>query len=157
MLKKIISGGQTGADQAGLDVAIKQGIPHGGWIPKGRMTEEGPLPDRYNLQEMTTKSYPKRTEQNILDSDGTLIVSHGKITGGSKLTVELAQKHCRPFLHLDLRSMSMSYASRMLSSWLTDNGIKILNIAGSRGSKDPEIYSATVKLLEGTLERTGTR
>lgn len=157
MLKKVISGGQTGADQAGLDVAIKLGIPHGGWIPKGRMTEVGPLPEKYNLQEMTTKSYHKRTEQNILDSDGTLIVSHGKLTGGSKLTVDLAKKHCRPFLHLDLKSMSMVYAGRMLVSWLTDNGIKVLNVAGTRGSKDPEIYDATVKLLEGSLERTGTR
>lgn len=157
VLTKIVSGGQTGADQAGLDIAIKLGILHGGWIPKGRMTEDGPLPEKYNLQEMPTKSYPKRTEQNILDADGTLIVSHGKLTGGSKLTIDLAQKHCRPFLHLDLNSISMSYASRMLSSWLTDNGIKILNVAGSRGSKDPEIYGATVKLLEGTLERTGTR
>jgi hypothetical protein len=157
MLKKVISGGQTGADQAGLDVALKLGIPHGGWIPKGRMTEEGPLPERYDLQEMPTESYPKRTEQNILGADGTLIVSHGKLTGGSKLTIDLAQKHCRPFLHLDLRSMSMSYAGRMLSSWLTDNGIKTLNVAGSRGSKDPEIYGATLKLLEGTLKGAGTR
>lgn len=152
MLKKIISGGQTGADQAGLDVAIKLGIPHGGWIPKGRMTEVGPLPEKYNLQEMPTKSYPKRTEQNILDSDGTLIVSHGKLTGGSKLTVDLANKHCRPFLHLDLKSISMADADRMLVLWLTDNGIMVLNVAGSRGSKDPEIYEATVKLLNKALE-----
>ena len=81
MLKKIISGGQTGADQAALDVAIKLNIPHGGWIPKGRKTEEGPLSDQYQLQEMPTASYPKRTEQNIIDSDATLIFSHGKLTG----------------------------------------------------------------------------
>ncbi|MFP7756270.1 YpsA SLOG family protein [Thermodesulfobacteriota bacterium B35] len=62
---KIISGGQTGADQAGLDVTIKLGIPHGGAIPKGRMTEAGVLPDRYNLDELTTKSYPKRTEKRV--------------------------------------------------------------------------------------------
>ena len=58
MLKKIISGGQTGADRAGLDVAIKKGIPHGGWIPKGRKTEDGTLPTKYNLSEMTPTSYP---------------------------------------------------------------------------------------------------
>jgi len=70
MLKKIISGGQTGADVAGLDVAIKHGILHGGAIPKGKLTEDGVLPEKYNLQEMTTKSYPKRTEKNVVDSDG---------------------------------------------------------------------------------------
>ena len=79
MIKKIISGGQTGADQAALDVAIESGIPHGGWIPKGRKTENGRLPDKYQLKEMATSSYPKRTEQNIIDSHGTLIISNGKL------------------------------------------------------------------------------
>ncbi len=81
-IKKIISGGQTGADQAALDFAIKHDIPHGGWIPKGRKTEDGIFPDKYHLQEMPTASYPKRTEKNILDSDGTLIFSKGTLTGG---------------------------------------------------------------------------
>ncbi len=70
MLKKIISGGQTGADVAALDVAIKYGIPHGGAIPKGRLAEAGPFREKYNLEEMATKSYPKRTEKNVVDSDG---------------------------------------------------------------------------------------
>jgi hypothetical protein len=81
MIKKIISGGQTGADRAALDVALKFDIPHGGWIPKGRKAEDGPLPEQYQLQEMPTASYPKRTEQNVIDSDGTLIISRGKLTG----------------------------------------------------------------------------
>ena len=60
MVNKIISGGQTGADQAALDVAIKLGIPHGGWIPRGRLTENGPLDAKYQLQEMETTNYNKR-------------------------------------------------------------------------------------------------
>lgn len=151
MLSKIISGGQTGADQAGLEAAIRLGIPHGGWIPKGRLTEDGPLPGRYNLQEMPTKSYPKRTVQNILDSDGTLVVSHGKITGGTKLTVELAQKHGKPCLHMDLSAITSSYAVRMLQSWIADNGIRVLNVAGPRASKDPAIFEAVVDLLGRAL------
>jgi hypothetical protein len=59
MIKKIISGGQTGADRAAFDFALKYYIPHGGWIPKGRIAEDGPLPDKYQLQEMTTTSYPE--------------------------------------------------------------------------------------------------
>jgi len=86
MIKKIISGGQTGVDRAALDTAIKLGIPHGGWIPKGRLTEEGPLPDRYQLQGMPMSSYPKRTERNVLDLDGTLIIAHGKLTSGIDYT-----------------------------------------------------------------------
>ncbi len=86
MIEKIISGGQTGADRAALDVAIKLDLPHGGWIPKGRKAEDGPLTDKYQLQEMSTASYSKRTEQNVIDSDGTLIICRGKPTGGSDYT-----------------------------------------------------------------------
>jgi hypothetical protein len=76
MIKKIISGGQTGADRAALDVAIILKIPHGGWVPKGRLAEDGPIHTRYNLKDMPTDSYEARTEQNVIDSDGTLIISH---------------------------------------------------------------------------------
>ena len=90
MIKKIFSGGQTGADIAALDAAIGWHIPHGGWIPKGRKTEDGRLQNKYQLDEMPTESYPARIRKNILDSDGTLIISHGPLTGGSKYTKELA-------------------------------------------------------------------
>ena len=92
MIKRIISGGQTGADRAALDFAIDKGIPHGGWVPIGRLAEDGQIPDRYHLSEMNTKSYPKRTEQNVKDSDGTLIISHGLISGGSRYTLDMAVK-----------------------------------------------------------------
>jgi hypothetical protein len=90
-LKKIVSGGQTGADIAGIDAAIAYKIPHGGWLPKGRLTEDGPLPEQYNLQEMPTASYPKRTAQNVIDSDGTVIFTHGTLTGGSLRTRKKAE------------------------------------------------------------------
>ena len=118
MIEKIISGGQTGVDQAALDVAIELNIPHGGWIPKGRKTEDGILPDKYQLKEMSTASYPKRSEQNILDSNGTLIISHGKLTGGSALTRRLAKKHKKPWLHIDLSKISALIASEEIINWL---------------------------------------
>jgi hypothetical protein len=105
MIKKIFSGGKTGDDRAALDVAIKFNILHGGWIPKGRLTEDGPLPDKYQLQEMSTTSYPKRTEQNVIDSDGTVIFTHGSLKGGSKLTQKLASKHDKPCLHINLNEI----------------------------------------------------
>ncbi len=101
MIEKIISGGQTGADRAALDVAIKLGIPHGGWIPKCRPTENGRLPDKYKLKEMPNKSYPKRTEQNVIDSDGALIITHGKLTGVSKLT----QKHVKNYFYKKIKKI----------------------------------------------------
>ena len=104
MIQKIISGGQTGADRAALDFAIKHNIPHGGWIPKGRKAEDGTLSEQYQLQEMPTGSYPARTEKNILDSDGTLIVSHGRLTGGSARTKEFAEQHRKPWVHIDRKA-----------------------------------------------------
>lgn len=151
MLSKVISGGQTGADQAALDTAIELGIPHGGWIPRGRKTEKGRLPEKYNLKEMNTASYEKRTERNVIDSDGTLIFSHGELRGGSKLTKDLAEKHSRPYLHIDLDSTNAFSAVKAISYWLDNHGIEVLNVAGPRASEDPEIYDATKKLLSSAL------
>jgi hypothetical protein len=150
-IEKIISGGQTGADQAGLDVAIKNGIPHGGAIPKGRMTEDGVLDEKYNLEEMSTKSYPKRTEKNVLDSDGTVILTHGTLTGGSLLTRKRANQHDKPVLHLNMSKMDINEAVGQLAAFIDENGIEVLNVAGSRASKDAEIYGKTFEVVEGTI------
>jgi hypothetical protein len=151
MIKKIISGGQTGADQAALDTAIRWNIPHGGWLPRGRLTEAGRLPDRYQMQEMPTDSYAARTERNVIDSDGTLIISHGPLTDGSKYTKEMAQKHNRPFLHIDLNETDIPNAARHVYNWIADTRIKTLNTAGSRASNDPSIYQSVVHLLTNVL------
>ena len=148
MLKKIVSGGQTGADRAALDFAIRHAIPHGGWVPKGRRAEDGRLPERYLLKETLSAKYPKRTEQNVIDSDGTLIVSHGILTEGSANTEAMAIKHGRPRLHLDMNRLTLQEASRMLRSWITEHQIGVLNIAGPRQSNDPAIYETTIELLE---------
>ena len=145
---KIISGGQTGADRAALDFAIKHNIPHGGWIPKRRLAEDGQLPNHYQLQEMPTEEYSKRTEKNVLDSDGTVIVSHGHLTGGSALTQFFAEKHEKPCVHIDLSNLTMREASIIINNWIKWHKITTLNIAGPRGSKDPKIYKATLDLLE---------
>jgi hypothetical protein len=148
VISKIISGGQTGADRAALDAAINLGLPHGGWIPKGRLTEEGPLPEKYNLQEMPTPSYPKRTEQNVIDSNGTLILSYGKLTGGSKLTQEFAENHKKPCLHIDLSKEIIHGAAIVITDWIQEHDIKVLNVAGPKASKDPEIYTEVLSTIE---------
>lgn len=148
MIKKIISGGQTGADQAALDVAIKLDIPHGGWIPKGRLTEAGPLHEKYQVDEMPTIGYNERTEQNVIDSDGTLIISHGKLFGGSAYTRDMALLHERPWLHIDLNKTSKFEAATKISGWIFANQIEILNVAGPRASKDPAIHQAVMDILE---------
>lgn len=147
MLKKIISGGQTGADQAALDTAIKWNIPHGGWVPRGRLTEAGRLPEKYDMKEMPTTSYPARTEQNVIDSDGTLIISHGPLTDGSKHSKEMAMKHEKPFLHINLNETDSSKAAVRVHEWIMKSEIETLNVAGPRASNDPSIYQAVMHIL----------
>jgi hypothetical protein len=148
MIKKIISGGQTGADRAALDAAIELGIPHGGWVPKGRLAEDGPIHDKYQLQEMPTDSYETRTEKNVIDSDGTLIISHGELTGGSAFTRKMAMKHGKPWYHTDLNKLPSFQAAMIIEDWIAKNGIETLNVAGPRHSKDPIIYGLVTVILE---------
>jgi predicted Rossmann-fold nucleotide-binding protein len=150
-ITKIISGGQTGADQAALDAAIEKGISHGGWIPRGRLTEAGMLPEKYQLKEMETASYPRRTEQNVIDSDGTLIISHGELTDGSAYTRQMAKKHRKPWIHIDADAIPMKEAIKLIWSWIEENRIEELNVAGSRASKDARIYPTAKSILMALL------
>jgi hypothetical protein len=152
MIKKIISGGQTGADRAALDVAIKLNISHGGWVPKGRLAEDGPINPKYQLQEMPTGSYSSRTEQNVIDSDGTLIIARGKLTGGSDYTREMTLKHKKQLLGIDLNLTNTYDAASLIASWIRMQRIEILNVAGPRASKDPEIYRDVFTIIEQAIQ-----
>lgn len=143
----IISGGQTGADRAALDAALRLGIPHGGWLPRGRKTEDGPLPDRYLLRETESDAYRERTEKNILASDATLILAFGPLTGGSALTASLALRHDRPCLIIDLEEVGQPDAVIAVEKWLSHYRIRTLNVAGPRASNQPRIYDAVLSLL----------
>ena len=157
-LEKIISGGQTGADQGGLDGAIACGIPHGGSIPAGRKTEAGMLPLSYDMTELASDRYNDRTERNVIDGDGTLILSHGPLTGGSALTEKIALRLDKPCLHIDFSRLSMDQAYRRTADWIERSGIKVLNVAGPRASSDPTSYEMTrelvILLLDGAAEKS---
>jgi len=148
MIQKIISGGQTGADRAALDFAINNDIPHGGWVPKGRRAEDGEIPARYDVREAPVGDYSRRTELNVMDSDGTLILSYGELTGGSALTAMLAKKHAKPCLHMDLNRHTEFQATVDITHWINENRIEVLNVAGPRAGNDSKIYDATVNVLE---------
>jgi hypothetical protein len=152
MIKKIISGGQTGAGRAALDVAIALGISHGGWIPKGRITEKGPLPEKYRLQEMPTDSDPRGSEQNVIDSDGTLIIARGKLTGVTDCTRQMTLKHKKQLLGLDLEQIDLYNAASLVASWIKLRRIVILNVAGPRASKDQQIYRDVITILEHAIQ-----
>jgi len=143
---KIVSGGQTGADRAGLDSAIKNGIPHGGWCPKGRRAEDGPIEAKYQLQETPSTNYLQRTEWNVRDSDGTVIFSVGKrLSGGSLKTLELAIKHRKPYLHLS--GVFKDNVARKLKKWMQQNNIRVLNVAGPRAFKEPVVAQFVISTL----------
>jgi hypothetical protein len=151
MIEKIISGGQTGADQAALDAAIKLNIPHGGWISKGRITENGTLPDKYNLIEMPTHSYAERTKKNIIEADGTLILSHGDLSGGSEYTKMMAERCDKKFLCIDFNKTDVFNAAHEINDWIVKNDIKILNVAGARASRDPSMYEKIKGILQAVF------
>lgn len=147
-ITKIISGGQTGADRAGIDVAIDLGIDYGGSIPEGRRTEDGTLPERYDkIIELKSKSYPVRTEKNIADSDATVIFTLGKMGSGSALTLRFAQQHNKPCLHIDLGKTQDDEAVKKISDWIDEVKPDILNVAGSRESTSKGIYNRTYDIL----------
>lgn len=151
MIRKIISGGQIGADQAALDVAIKMGFPHGGWIQKGRKTQSGILPGKYQLKELPTAGYKQRIEQNVIDSDGTVIISHGEPTGGAEYSRKMTDKHHRACLHVDLKENSTFVIASKINKWVLENNIEVLNVTGSRVSEDSTIYKDTLDIVEGAI------
>ncbi len=148
---KIISGGQTGVDRAALDAAIDLNIPHGGWCPRGRLAEDGPIPPRYQLRETESPQYHVRTEQNVLDGDATLILCHGSPSGGTGLTLRLARRHGKPHLLVDLDA---PITPEEAADWLAANGIKTLNVAGPRESQSPGIAAEATAFLRAMLVRS---
>ena len=145
---KIISGGQTGVDRGALDAAIGLGIPHGGWCPRGRLAEDGPIPARYVLSETDSPEYWLRTEQNVSDSDATLILCRGQPTGGTELTLRMADQHGRPCLVVNLDRPGRLEEVRR---WLQDHEVKVLNVAGPRESQSPGIAAQAKQFLSGLL------
>ena len=147
-LRKVVSGGQTGADRAGLDWAIGRGLPHGGWCPKGRKAEDGPIDRRYNLAETSSEDYSQRTEWNVRDSDGTAVFSISKeLRGGSLLTVELAPRLNKPVIHLWAQDEQTNHA-QALRSFIENFGISVLNVAGPRASEEPGVYPFVSGVLD---------
>jgi hypothetical protein len=145
---KVVSGGQTGVDRAALDVALEFGLSCRGYCPKGRYAEDGPIADKYPLQETPTADYAQRSEWNVRDSDGTLILTLGKPTGGTALTIEFARKLRRPCLIVDL---NLPVNVDAANGWLATNRIQTLNIAGPRASESPHAYELAVAMLRDLL------
>jgi len=144
ILEKIISGGQTGVDRAGLDAAMEAGIPVGGYCPKGRLAEDGTVPAHYPLIELHRGGYPARTEKNVMESDGTLILNVGTLSGGTRLTLDCAKKHGKHSLVIQL---DRDPAKEPVIQWAKEHSIRVLNIAGPRESKSPGLHDTAIAFL----------
>ncbi len=147
-IKKVVSGGQTGVDRAAFDAAIAAGIEIGGFVPKNRLAEDGRIPAEYTgLTETESADYGGRTRLNVLNSDATLILSNGPLSGGSKLTETAARSIDKPLLHIDFLQTPLDEAISGADKWLTSNDTKTLNIAGPRASEDDDIYETALRFL----------
>jgi hypothetical protein len=145
---KIISGGQTGVDRAALDVALKHGIDAGGWCPTGRLDEFGRIPDRYPVKELESGGFIERTLQNVKDSDGTVIIYPGKLSGGTEQTVHFCVEQQRPHELIDSSNVSTEKAAQLIADFVRTNKIDVLNVAGPRQSEWAKGYDYTMSIFE---------
>jgi hypothetical protein len=148
---KIVSGGQTGVDRAALDVALKHGIPCGGWCPAGRLDEFGRIPDYYPIRELEIGGFVERTWQNVKDSDGTIIIYPGTLAGGTKQTVHFSSELQRPYQLIDASKLSAGDAARLIADFVREHKIDIVNVAGPRESEWPAGYDYTLRALDAFL------
>ena len=148
MVTKIISGGQTGVDRAALDAAIECGVSIGGWCPRGRRAEDGPIGDRYPLSETPDAGYDQRTHWNVRDSDGTLVLlMDTPAAGGTAETLEACRRFAKPCLEVVLPTVP-----DMVCSWLRREGIQVLNVAGPRESEAADAYDIALQFMRGVLQ-----
>jgi hypothetical protein len=144
MVSKIVSGGQTGVDRAALDFALDHEITCGGWCPLDRLAEDGPLHERYPLKETPERDYTQRTEWNVRDSDGTLVLTWGPPSDGTAFTIGMARKHERPCMVVDLAD---DEPQESVTDWIGTCRIQTLNVAGPRASKHRDIYRQAYEFL----------
>jgi len=149
---KIVSGGQTGADRGALIAAKRLGVSYGGWIPRGRRAEDGVIPFEFDqLQEHPSSDYPPRTYANVRDSDGTLLIARLPLRGGSDLTLSYVRELDKPVFRLDAQTVldtdEHAFLVSSLIEWTTEQGIKTLNVAGSRESSVKGLQGAVAGLI----------
>jgi hypothetical protein len=151
MIKKIISGGKPGVELAALDAAIRLDIPHAGWCYRNRKTDGGVLADHYNVKEIDNPSYFERLKKNIIDSGGTVVLTYGQLAVGSKAVKDLAVKHNKPLLDVNLGKHSLNHIVSLIREWMTNHEIDTIYFTGSKTGPDlsKKIYDVVIQIIEG--------
>jgi len=148
---KIVSGAQTGVDRGALNAALAEGVECGGWCPEGRKAEDGVIPERYPVTELSGSGYRQRTLKNVVDSDGTLIIYFGTLSGGTELTLIFCSKQQRPYLLIDASEITPQRAAERIAKFIDSNRIRTLNVAGPRASSTPDAEHYTVTTITTLL------
>lgn len=149
---KIVSGGQTGVDRGALDAALESDVDCGGWVPEGRKAEDGTVPAIYPVKELTGGEYKDRTKKNVLDSDGTVIIYFGSLSGGTEQTLSFCLSEHKPYLLLDAEEISLERAAVRIVTFLEDLEGECLNIAGPRGGSEPRAYGYAKAVVMKAIE-----
>ena len=152
-LHRIVSGGQTGADRAALDVSLKLGFPCGGWCPADRQADDGPLPPTYPLTELASGGYRQRTIRNVKESDGTVLFFFASPVGGTELTLKTCIRLTKPHLLVDASDVPPSQAAATLLKFTQQESIGVLNVAGPSERRTPGTYSYVREVIQMLLER----
>jgi len=152
-VEKIISGGQTGADEAGLIAAKSLGLQTGGWMPASFRTQEGrkhEFKSLYGMQEHSSYYYPPRTFQNVKESDGTVRFATKFDSSGEKCTLKAITQYDKPYFDVDINK-NLELQQKQFVSWLKCNTIKTLNVAGNSEQTSPGISQVVVTFLKSAL------
>jgi len=164
-LSKIISGGQTGVDRGALDAALVAGFACGGWCPADRGAEDATIPERYPLTPLpgtiaaeadptprqVAEQYKARTLKNVQDSDGTVILFSGTLSGGTLLTQKLCARERKPFVVIDAQGSTKLRAADVIGRFVEENEIQLLNVAGPRLSGWPKGYSFALGTISAVI------
>ena len=136
---------------AALDAAIKLDIPHEGWCYKGRKTEDGVLEDKYHVKEIDTPSYFERLEKNIINSEGTVVLSYGQLVMGNKAVKDITDKCNKPHLYVNLSKHPFNHAISSIRKWMTNHAIETVYFTGSKSGRasNAKVYEEVLQIIEG--------
>ena len=151
---KIVSGAQTGVDRAALDAAMAMKVEAGGWCPEGRKAEDGVIPGQYPVIELPNSDYRQRTKQNVLDSDGTVIIYFDSPSGGTELTILFCIQEHKNYILIDACELEIERACFKILDFIKRHSIKVLNVAGPRASGEPAAYEYARQLITEVLKKT---
>ena len=148
---KIVSGAQTGVDRAALDAALESNVEACGWCPEGRLSEDGIISEKYPVQELPNSGYIQRTRQNVIDSDGTVIIYFGYPYGGTEQTISFCIQESKPYVLIDAEELSIERASIKINKFIRERSVLIMNVGGPRAGGEPRAYEYAKKVIKNVL------